>query len=188
MAAKKDKLDIQISDLDIDRRARLLVAYSEYLRWMLSFPNRRSHTFTGATIIPYEAMNNIAISFAANDSTKQRAFGLSFSPAEYGFLSEIGVFAAYWEENGITLVLNTRIINLTAIPFIRLHFNIENHVQRSKIRRYSKLFLVEIVPNGIIHGVSGFKPSRLYPDLIDIRSDYSKLNQPKNKVLNRVLG
>lgn len=188
MAGKNDKQEVLVSDLDIERRAKLLVAYSEYTRWMLSFPKRRSHTFTGATIIPYEAMHNIAISFAEESASKKRAFGLCFSPSEYGFLTEIGIFAAYWEEDGITLVLNSRIINLTSIPYTRLHFNIENHVSRAKARRFTNLFLAEIVPNGKIHGVTGFMPTRLYPELIVIKSDYSKLSQPKNKVLNRVLG
>lgn len=189
MAGKKpNKEEVVITDLDIERRAKLLVAYSEYTRWLLSFPKRRNHTFTGAVIIPPEAMSNIGISFASSDTTKVSAFGLSFNPTEYGFLSEIGVAAAYWEEGGITLVLNSRIINLTSIPFVRLHFDIENHIQRAKIRRYNKMFLVEIVPNGTIHGSSGFKPTRFYPELISIKSDYSKLSQPKNKILNRVLG
>lgn len=188
MAGKKTKPEVLISDLDIERRAKLLVAYSEYTRWMLSFPKRRNHTFTGAVIVPYEAMHNIALTFAELKNPSRLGFGLSFSPSEYGFLTEIGVYAAYWEESGLTLVLNSRIINLTSIPYIRLHFEIENHVQRAKAKRLQDLFLAEIVPNGKIHGTTGFKPTRLYPELIEIKSDYSKLSQPKNKTLKRILG
>lgn len=186
--AKKQVEEVVITDLDIERRAKLLVAYIEYTRWMLSFPKRRNHTFTGAVIIPSEAMLNIGIAFAGNSDSKIAAFGLSFNANEYGFLSEIGIAAAYWEEGGITLVLKSRILNLISVPFVRLHFEIESPVLLTKIRRYNKMFLVEVLPNGTVHGSSGFRPSRLYPELIAIKSDYSQFSKSNNQAITKVLG
>ena len=97
MAAKNDKPEVQITDIDIERRARLFVAYSEYTRWLLSFPKRRSYTFTGATVIPAEAMRNIGLAFATNPDTKERSFGLCFCTNEtISCLYYILMFIALW--------------------------------------------------------------------------------------------
>ena len=188
MAAKNVKPEVQITDIDIERRARLFVAYSEYTRWLLSFPKRRSYTFTGATVIPAEAMRNIGLAFATNPDTKERSFGLCFCTNEYEFLSEIGIYTAYWEGDGITLILNSNIMSLTSIPFIRIHFDVVNHNQRKQMQQYSKMFLMEIVPKGRVRNSSGFMPTRLYPELIEVKKDSSEYSQPKNRIINRVLG
>lgn len=187
MASKKNEpKEYEVSDLEIDTRTRLLVSYSEYMRWIISFPGRRDYTFTGAVILPSEAMKSIGIAFAANDKTGVKSVGVTFNSFEYGFITEIGIFAAYWEESGLTLMLKSNIINLTAVPFIRLHLPISNPVLLAKARRHSRLFLLEVTPNGTINGLTAYKPSRIYPELINIASDYFKITQPTKKVIDRV--
>lgn len=188
MAAKKEKQEVQISDVDIERRSRLLVAYSEYARWSLSFPKRRKLTFTGATVLPNEAMLNVGLAYSYNPVSKERAFGLCFTSSEYNFLTEIGVYTAYWEENGVTVILNSHIMNLTSIPFIRLHFNIVNMNQLKQMQKYSKMFLLEIAPNGRVGSHSGFKPTRIYPEVIEVKDSYNDYSHSGNKIINRLLG
>lgn len=188
MAAKKDKQEVQISDVDIERRSRLLIAYSEYARWSLSFPKRRKFTFTGATILPKEAMLNVGLAYSVHPDTRERMFGLCFASSEYNFITELGVYTAFWEENGVTVILKSHIMNLTSIPFIRLHFNIVNANQLKQMQKYSKMFLLEIIPNRRVGSNSGFKPTRIYPEIIDVKKDYNAYSQSGNKTINRLLG